>query len=154
LILADVMEPVDRHSINLKDSFIIGNNKVRPRMDGEDGRPNFKRDQNVFIYMQLYNFEPEPALNVDGKPNPKKADGVVTLEVVKNVPGAAGQVVGRGDDEVADVIKQNHGAASEVVFQKKLPLAGFDPGQYTLKVTVVDRKRNQTVTQSAPFTVN
>jgi GWxTD domain-containing protein len=154
LILADVMEPVDRHSINLKDSFIIGNNKVRPRMDGDDGRPDFKRDQNVFIYMQLYNFEPQPALNVDGTPNPKKADGLVTLEVVKNVPGGPGQVVGRGDDEVSDVIKQNHGAASEVVFQKRLPLGGFEPGQYTLKVTVVDRKRNQTVTQSAPFTVN
>ena len=37
--------------------------------------------------------------------------------------------------------------------QKKLPLAGFEPGQYTIKVTATDRKRNQTVTQSAPFTV-
>jgi hypothetical protein len=33
-------------------------------------------------------------------------------------------------------------------------LASFEPGQYTIKMTVVDRKRNQTVTQSAPFTVN
>jgi hypothetical protein len=159
LILADVMEPVDKHSLNLRDAFIIGNNKVRPRMDGADGRPNFTRDMKMGIYLQLYNFEPEPALNPDGTPNPKKADGKkadgnVTLEVVKNVPGGTDEVVGRSDDEVSDIIKQTRGGAAEVVFQKLLPLAGFDPGRYTLKVTVVDRKRNQTVTQSAPFTVN
>ncbi len=154
LILADVMEPVDKHSINLKDAFVIGNNKVRPRMDGADGRPNFKRDVKMGIYLQLYNFEPEPAQNPDGTPNPKKADGVVTLEVVKNVPGGTNEVVARNDDEVSEIINHTRGGPAEVVFQKLLPLAGFDPGQYTLKVTVVDRKRNQTVTQSAPFTVN
>jgi GWxTD domain-containing protein len=156
LILADIMEPVDKKSINLRDHFVIGNNKVRPRMDGADGRPNFKHDEKMSIYLQLYNFEPDLVANSDGtkKLSEKKADGVVTLEVVKNVPGGTNQVVARNDDEVADIIKQNHGGAAEVVFEKLLPLSGFDPGQYTLKLTVVDRKRNQTVTESAPFTVN
>jgi GWxTD domain-containing protein len=154
LILADVMEAVDKHSIGLKDSFVIGNNKVRPKMDGPDGRPNFNRDQKVNIYLQLYNFEPEPAVNPDGTPNPKKADGQVTLEVVKDVPGGPGQVVGKSEEEVSDIIKENKGSAYDVIVEKRLPLASFDPGQYTIKMTVVDRKRNQTVTQSAPFTVD
>jgi hypothetical protein len=154
LILADVMEAVDKHSIGLKDSFVIGNNKVRPRMDGTDGRPNFRRDEKVNIYLQLYNFQPEPALNPDGTPNPKKADGQVTLEVVKNVPGSPGQVVGRSEEEVSDIIKENKGSPFDVIVEKRLPLASFEPGQYTIKMTVVDRKRNQTVTQSAPFTID
>jgi hypothetical protein len=154
LILADVMEAVDKHSIGLKDSFVIGNNKVRPKMDGPDGRPNFNRDQKVNIYLQLYNFEPEPAVNPDGTPNPKKADGQVTLEVVKDVPGGPGQVVGKSEEEVSDIIKENKGSAYDVIVEKRLPLASFDPGQYTIKMTVVDRKRNQTVTQSAPFTID
>jgi hypothetical protein len=142
LILADVMEAV------------IGNNKVRPKMDGDDGRPNFKRAEKVNIYLQLYNFEPEPALNPDGTPNPKKANGQVTLEVVKNVPGSPDQVVGRSEEEVSDIIKENKGSPFDVVVEKRLPLASFDPGQYTIRMTVVDRKRNQTVTQSAPFTID
>jgi GWxTD domain-containing protein len=154
LILADVMEAVDKHSIGLKDAFVIGNNKVRPKMDGADGRPNFKRDQKVNIYLQLYNFQPEPALNPDGTPNPKKADGIVTFEVLKNVPGSPDQVVGRSDEEVSDIIKENKGSPFDVIVEKRLPLASFDPGQYTIKMTVVDKKRNQTVTQSAPFTID
>ncbi len=156
LILADIMEPVDKHSINLKDAFIIGNAKVRPLMDGADGRPDFKRDVKMGIYLQLYNFAPDMTTTPEGLPklSEKKADGLVTTEVIKNGPNNAAEVLGRSEDEVSDIIKQNHGGAAEVVFQKFLPLAGFEPGQYTLKVTVVDRKRNQTVTQSAPFTVN
>jgi len=32
-------------------------------------------------------------------------------------------------------------------------LQGFAPGQYTLKIKVVDKRRNQTLTPSATFTV-
>jgi len=154
LILADVLEPVDKHSIGIKDAFVIGNNKVRPRMDGLDGRPNFRRDEKIGIYVQLYNFEPNQTKNPDGTPRRPDADGVVKYEIVKNVPGAAPQQVASFDEEVSDIIKQNKGAPAEVLVEKQVNLTGFDPGQYTLKMTVVDRKRNQTVTQSAPFTVN
>ena len=155
LILADDMRPVDKHSIGLKEAFVINNNKVRPRMDGDDGRPDFKRDMTMGIYLQLYNFAPDMITTPEGlqKLSEKKADGVVTLELLRNGPNGGTEVVGRSDDEISEVIKQNRGGAAEVVFQKKLPLAGFEPGQYTIKVTATDRKRNQTVTQSAPFTV-
>ncbi len=156
LILADTIEKVDKHSIGLHDAFIIGNTKVRPRMDGDDGRPNFKRDQGMGIYVQLYNFEPDMTTTPEGltKLSEKKADGVVKYEIVKNVPGAPAQQVAAFNEEVSDIIKANHGGAAEVVVEKHVNLSTFDPGQYTLNMTVVDRKRNQTVTQSAPFTVN
>jgi hypothetical protein len=35
-----------------------------------------------------------------------------------------------------------------------LPLKGFEPGQYTLKMTVTDRNGNQILSPSANFTVN
>jgi len=34
-----------------------------------------------------------------------------------------------------------------------LPLQGLQPGQYTLKLKVTDRNRNQTLNSSAQFTV-
>jgi len=45
------------------------------------------------------------------------------------------------------------GGAAQVVIEKLLPLQSLVPGQYTLKMKVVDKKRNQTLTPSATFTV-
>jgi hypothetical protein len=39
------------------------------------------------------------------------------------------------------------------VVEKLLPLQDLEPGQYTLKMTVNDKRRNQTVTPSAIFSV-
>jgi len=39
------------------------------------------------------------------------------------------------------------------VVEKLLPLQTLTPGQYTLKMKVTDKKRNQTLTPSATFTV-
>jgi len=124
--------------------------------DGPRWMPDFRRDQKIGVYVQLYNFQPDMTTTPEGltKLSEKKADGVVKYEILKNVPGAPAQQVAAFDEEVSDIIKANHGGAAEVVVEKFINLAGFDPGQYTLKMTVVDRKRNQTVTQSAPFTVN
>jgi hypothetical protein len=41
-----------------------------------------------------------------------------------------------------------------VTVEKVLPLKSFEPGQYTIKMKVTDRNRNQTLTQAASFTVN
>jgi hypothetical protein len=45
------------------------------------------------------------------------------------------------------------GGASQIVVEKLLPLAHLPPGQYTLKIKITDRKRNQTLTPAARFTV-
>jgi len=40
-----------------------------------------------------------------------------------------------------------------VTIEKLLKLDKFEPGSYTLRLKIVDKNRNQTLTQSAPFTV-
>ena len=40
-----------------------------------------------------------------------------------------------------------------MVVEKLLPLGNLEPGQYTLKMTVNDKRRNQTVTPSAQFSI-
>src|ERR1700690_672017 len=57
LIVADVMEPVPTKDVST-GSFVIGLNKVRPRVAPADGKPAlFKRtrDQKVNFWMQVYN---------------------------------------------------------------------------------------------------
>ena len=40
-----------------------------------------------------------------------------------------------------------------MIIEKLLPLQNFAPGDYTLKMKVMDKKRNQTLTPTATFTV-
>ena len=154
LILADTLEPLDKHSVG-NVQFAIGNDKVRPRMPGADGRPDFKRSELLYIYTQIYNFQPDnTSLNPDG--TKKKADGTVVYQVLKD-DGKGGTTAIPGyelSEDIADVIKRSKTSAFDVVVTKQLPLSGLQPGQYTLKVTGTDRLRNQTVTQTAQFTVN
>ena len=131
LILADLIEKVPTKSIGT-GQFVIGTSKVRPRM-GE----SFRRDERLGIYMQLYNF------GADEKT--KKPDGSVEYEIVKTAT----------NERVFEFIEEvgASSGASQVVIEKLLPLQALEPGQYTLKMKVVDRKRNQTLTPTATFTV-
>jgi GWxTD domain-containing protein len=160
LILADNMEHVERHSIG-KDMFVIGQDKVRPRMPGADGRPDFKRNEQncqdtagtgcMYIYWRVYNFEPDMTADANGKV--KKADGMVKYELVKDDPKGGIQVAEFSED-ATEVINRTKTSPAVMVVKKVLRLDSLEPGQYTLKMTATDAKRNQTVTQSAPFTVN
>ena len=139
LILADLIEGVPTKSIGT-GPFVIGGFKVRPRM-GESsgtGTPSFKRDEKLGIYIQLYNFEPDEKT--------RKADGTIQYEIYKN----------GSNDKIFDFTEEAsslQGGASQLVVDKLLPLKDFEPGQYTLKMKVVDKKRNQTLTPSATFAV-
>jgi GWxTD domain-containing protein len=132
LILADVLEKVPTRSIGT-GQFVIGTSKVRPRLD-----ETFRRDERLGIYMQLYNFEADEKT--------KKPDGTIEYEIVKN---GNNEKVFEYTEELGAVA----GGASQVVIEKLLPLQSLEPGQYTLKMKVVDKKRNQTLTPSATFTV-
>lgn len=158
LILADELEKADRHSIGTgKDMFVIGEDKVRPKMNGTDGRPDFHRvattDNNyVYIYWRLYNFEPEMTPDEKGIVRPK-AEGTVKYELLKEDPKGATQVA-EFSETAADVIARTKSSAGVMVVKKQLPVSSLEPGQYTLKMTATDEKRNQTVTQTAQFTIN
>jgi hypothetical protein len=55
--------------------------------------------------------------------------------------------------EFSEEVGTLQGGASQVVVEHLLPLKDLAPGDYTLKMKVVDKKRNQTLTPSAGFTV-
>jgi len=133
LILADSIEKVDTRSIGT-GMFVIGGWKVRPRLDN-----TFKRTEKLGIYAQFYNFE------VDEQT--RKPDGTVEYEVIKK--GTNEKIVEPYTEEVSKL----PGGASQVIVKKQLSLKDFTPGEYTVNIKVFDKKRNQTVTKSATFTV-
>ena len=132
LILADLLEKVPTKSIG-NGPFVIGSSKVRPRMN-----ETFKRDEKLGIYLQLYNFE--------GDEKTRKPEGTIDYEIVK---AGTNEKVFEFSEEVSTL----PGGASQITVEKLLPLQNLVPGQYMLKMKVTDKKRNQTITPSAAFTV-
>jgi hypothetical protein len=132
LVLADQIEKLPINSIGT-GQFVIGPSKVRPRVN-----TRFRRDEKVGIYMRVYNFQPNALTH--------KPDGEVEYQVVKN--GTNEMVLDFTED-----LSQLMGGAAQMTIQKLLPLQNFAPGDYTLKMKVVDKTRNQTLTPSATFTV-
>jgi hypothetical protein len=133
LILADDIQTVPMRNIGT-GQFVIGDTKVRPRIGN-----SFRRDEVLGIYMKLYNFGMDE--------NTRKPQGQVSYEVVKT--GTADPIVATTED----VAKIQDASGAQVTLQKRLRLEQFAPGSYTLRIKIVDKNRNQTLTQSAPFTV-
>ncbi len=130
LILADLIEKVPTRSIGT-GQFVVGTTKVRPRLSD-----SFRRDEKMGIYVQLYNLAPDEKTN---KPNAS-----IQYEVVK-----AGT-----NEKVLDFTEPlQQGSANQVTVEKLLPLEKMQPGNYQLKMRVIDKNRNQTLTPSANFTV-
>jgi hypothetical protein len=145
LILADQLEKVPTKSIGT-GFFVIGSSKVRPRIGTASAEiPGFSRKEKMGIYMQLYNFEADEKTH--------KPDGIIDYEIVKTAAsGAPVQKV----FEFSEDVKGLQGGSAQVTIEKLLPLADLDPGQYKLNIKVTDKLRspNQSLTQSATFTVN
>ena len=131
IILADQIEKVPTKNIG-NGQFVIGASKVRPRLS-----ESFRRDEKLGIFFKLYNFEPDEKTN---KPN-----ATIDYEVVKN---GTNEKIFEFSEEL-----NSAASASEVTIEKLLPLSTLQPGSYTLKMKVTDRKRNQTLTPTATFTV-
>jgi GWxTD domain-containing protein len=127
LVLADMIEALPSKSIGT-GQFVIGASKVRPRVNA-----TFRRDEKVGIYLQVYNFEQDQITH--------KLSGDIQYQVFKN--GSTDAVF----DFTEDVTK------SQMVIEKLLPLQNFAPGDYTLKMKVTDKNRNETLTPTATFTV-
>jgi GWxTD domain-containing protein len=132
LILADILEKVPTRNIGT-GQFVIGTSKVRPRVDD-----TFRRDEKLGIYLQLYNFQADATT--------KKPNGTVEYVITKT--GSDDKIL-----EFSEEVSALSRASSQVVIEKLLPLQSLQPGSYTLKMKVVDKTRNQTLTPSATFTV-
>ena len=133
LILADLIEKVPTKSIG-SGQFVIGDTKVRPRLND-----TFERNEKLGIYTQFYNFAPDEKT--------KKPSGSIQYEIVKN--GVEKPVL----DYTEELTQVPGASAQQVTVEKLLPLGSLEPGQYTLKMKVVDKNRDQSLTPTATFTV-
>jgi GWxTD domain-containing protein len=133
LILADILEPVPTRSIGT-GQFVLGAMKVRPRL-GE----TFKRDEKLGIYLKVYNFGADEGSH--------KPAGQVSYELVKN--GSNQKIF----EFTEDVATMPNASTSQVTIEKLLALKGYEPGQYTIKLKITDKNRNQTLTSQAQFTI-
>jgi hypothetical protein len=133
LVLADKIETVPMRSIGT-GQFVIGSTFVRPRLGDV-----FKREETLGIYMKLYNFGADESTH--------RPEGEVHYEILRT--GTAEPIISLTED----ASKITDASASQITIQKRLPLRQFAPGHYTLRVKITDKNRNQTLTQSAEFTV-
>ncbi|MBV9763168.1 MAG: GWxTD domain-containing protein [Acidobacteriaceae bacterium] len=132
VILADRLERVATNSIG-SGPFVIRSSKVRPRVDD-----TFKQDETMGIYTEFYN------LGMDEKT--KKPEGTIEYDVVN----ANNQTVMSQTEDIKTV---PNASAFLVTVEKKLPLKSLAPGKYTLKLKMMDKLKNQSLSPSAQFTV-
>jgi GWxTD domain-containing protein len=133
IVLADMIEKVPTKSIGT-GQFVIGTSKVRPRVDEV-----FKREEKLGIYLKVYNF------GTDGEN--RIPSGQVTYEVIKT---GTDEPIFTMTEEVSDI---PGASSSQVTIEKLLPLSTLVPGQYTIRLKITDKNRNQVLTPSAKFTV-
>ncbi len=138
MILADVMEKVPAKQIGA-GSFVIGDEKVRPRVEPANGKPTvFKRDQRLNMWMQVYN------LGVDEKT--KKPSATVQYELINAQTNKPVVSTTDGTDAMGNI-------GDQMTLRKSMALNSVEPGLYRLTVKVDDKVTNQTLTRSTPFQV-
>src|SRR5579875_3347044 len=133
VILADEIERVPTKSIGA-GPFVIRSTKVRPRVGDI-----FKKEESMGIYTEFYN------LGMDEKT--KKPEGTIQYAVVND---ATNQTVMSMTEDLNAI---PNASPFLVTVEKMVSLKSLQPGKYTLKLTVNDKLKNQTLTPSAQFTV-
>jgi GWxTD domain-containing protein len=138
LILADQMEKVPSKNIG-SGNFVIGNTKVRPRVDAADGKPaSFKRNQRLNFWMQVYN------LGIDDKT--KKSSATVEYDIVNSTTKKPVVQATESTDQMGNI-------GDQMTLEKSLPLASLEPGSYELTIKVNDKVANQKISPQARFVV-
>jgi GWxTD domain-containing protein len=140
LIVADVMEPVPTKDVST-GAFVIGLNKVRPRVAPADGKPAlFKRsrDQKVNFWIQVYN------LGVDEKTH--KASATFEYDIVNIATNKPVVQKTESTETMGNVGEQ-------VTLQKSIASANLQPGVYRIDIKVNDNISKQTIDPSATFAV-
>jgi GWxTD domain-containing protein len=138
LILADQMEPVPAREIGT-GNFVIGTNKVRPKVQPSDGKPaSFTKKEKVNFWLQVYN------LGLDQKTN--KPLATVEYQVVNT---ATNQHV----LDFTETTAQMGNVGEQVTLGRSLPLGQIDPGVYQVTIKVNDQISKQTISPTAKFAV-
>jgi GWxTD domain-containing protein len=128
LILADQIQPLPTAQVG-SGPFVIGGTKVRPSVNQQ-----FTRDQNLGIYMQVYN------LGLDPQTHRPSAD--IQYEILKD-----GKALLTQTEPAAKIAN----ASQQVTLQKTMPLRSLQPGKYTVQIKVTDKVKNQSVSPTASF---
>jgi GWxTD domain-containing protein len=128
LILADLIQQLPTSQVG-SGMFVIGGTKVRPSVNR-----TFTRDQNLGIYMQVYN------LGVD--PKTHKPSGEVEYDIMKD---------GKPVVTKTEPTGQIPNASQQVTLEKVMPLKSLEPGKYTVQIKVTDNLKNQTVSPTEAF---
>jgi GWxTD domain-containing protein len=138
LILADQVRQVPSREVGTGD-FVIGVNKVRPRVQPADGKPaSFKKDEKLNFWMQVYN------LGVDEKT--KKPSATVEYQVVDT---ATNQAVVDFTESTATM----GNVGEQITVAKSVPLSSLQPGVYQVTIKVNDQVSKQSIAPSAKFAV-
>jgi GWxTD domain-containing protein len=138
LILADQMEPVPAREIGT-GNFVIGTNKVRPKVQSSDGKPaSFTKKEKVNFWLQVYN------LGLDQKTN--KPSATVEYQVVNT---ATNQHV----LDFTETTAQMGNVGEQVTLGRTLQLSQLDPGVYQVTIKVNDQISKQTISPTAKFAV-
>ena len=91
------------------------------------------------IYLKLYNLSADDTTH--------KPVGQVEFEVLKR--GSNEKIA----DLTEDLSQLPDASGSQATIEKYINLNGIPPGQYTLRLKVTDKMRNQVLTPTADFTV-
>ena len=131
LILADKIESVPTGEIGF-GQFVFGSYKVHPRLSH-----SFTDAEYLGIFLQLYNLKTDDAL---GETSTSATYRLLRdkLEIWSSVE-RSGSIPREGE---------------QVTLRRRLPLASFAPGKYTLEIKVTDQISKQTVTRSADFEIS
>jgi GWxTD domain-containing protein len=138
LILADQMEPVPAREVGT-GNFVIGTNKVRPKVSSSDGKPaSFTKKEKVNFWLQVYN------LGLDQKTN--KPSATVEYQVVNTATNK--HVL-----DFTESTAQMGNVGEQVTLGKSLQLSQLDPGIYQVTIRVNDQISKQTISPTAKFSV-
>lgn len=138
LILADQVEPVPAREIGT-GNFVIGQTKVRPRVQPADGKPaSFKRGEKVNFWMQVYN------LGVDEKT--KKPSATVEYQVINTATN-------KPVLDLTESTAQMGNIGEQMTLEKSLPVTQLEPGVYQVTIKISDQVSKQTISPTAKFAV-
>ena len=138
LILADKMNLVSSHDIG-SSNFVIGNTYIRPRVTPNAATPvNFKRNQNLNFWMQVYNLGIDEAT--------KSNSATVSYQITDTATGAV--ILDKQMDS-----KELGVHSDQMTVENTLPMAGLQPGKYKVTIKITDAISKQEIAQSAPFVV-
>lgn len=129
LILADLIQPLPTAQVGT-GPFVIGGTKVRPSVNQQ-----FTREQNLGIYMQVYN------LGIDPETHKSSAD--IQYEIMKD-----GKALLSQSEDMAKL----KNSSPQITLQKTMPLKALLPGKYTVQIKVTDNVKKQSITPSPTVT--